>query len=289
MAATNLKTKNQKPKLFSKKTKGVRLFKVGLDKKADEYYYNEKAKLKPSYEGTSRGASLAFDEYIYPTSMNQKGNERVCHLVNGISGAGKSRYVANFLLPQYMHYDPQGAIFLICPKKTDVAFDSKPELNIKRIEIDDHNFVNEGSRLLPEDFVKQCDDNGVDIDDAKSAMIIFDDIEGISNKKHKDGVFTLMNAVLNNGRSKNIHCVGIVHNLMSKDFQTLRNESHFLTFFPHSINHKMMEKFLYEGMGYYKDTRNKIYSIKADHLTVHPRTKVWMTPTSVHKIDNELK
>lgn len=279
---------NKKPKTFNTHGKGVRLFQVGIGKKSKDYYYDEKAKLKVKNEGTSRGSNIQFDEYIYPSQMNQKGNERLVHLVTGISGGGKSRYTANFLLPQYMDYDPDGVIFLICPKKQDLAFDSKTELNIQRIEINDHNFVNDGSRLLPEDFVKVCDDNGRELPDAKSAMVVFDDIEGISNRKHKEGVFTLMNAILNNGRSKNIHCVGIVHNLMHRDFQTLRNECHWMTIFPHSLNHKMMEDFLLKGMGYYKNTRNIIYSIKADHLSVHPRTKVWLTPLSAHKIDNKI-
>ena len=85
-------------------------------------------------------------------------------------------------------------------------------------------------------------------------MVIFDDIDVLSNKKIRDEVYKLLNQVLEIGRHFNITCVVTNHlPTNGKDTRRILNEAHSFTYFPHAATGRI-KYFLTECLGLDKET-----------------------------------
>jgi hypothetical protein len=156
--------------------------------------------------------------------------ERQILYIFGASGSGKSTYARKYI-EQWKKMVKKGDIYLFSALKDD---DSLDEVKPKRITINDL-LVSEP--LDPEMF--------------KDSMVIFDDIDVIKNKAHKEAVYNILNGILETGRHFNTSCISTNH-LPSNGADTRRilNECHSITYFPHSGAGSQQRRFLenYAGL-----------------------------------------
>lgn len=130
---------------------------------------------------------------------NQK-DERDCIYISGPSGAGKSTFAGDYL-KEYKKIYPNNQVLLISKKPLNK--DVNPN-SYKHIEV-------------TKEFI-----NKIKIKDLKNSLLIFDDIENISNSKEDlKLVYNIINEMLNVGRSYGISILVISHILCN--YQATKN------------------------------------------------------------------
>lgn len=162
--------------------------------------------------------------------MPDVNTERQILYITGPSGSGKSTYTARYtkLYKQLFKNNP---VFVFSALKDDESLDVvKP----RRFKIDKETLI----------------DDPIIISDLKDSLVIFDDIDAISNKELKIEVYNILNQILETGRHFSISCI-ITNHLPSNGTYTRRilNECHSVTYFPHSGNNGKIKKFLLEQVG----------------------------------------
>ena len=77
----------------------------------------------------------------------------------------------------------------------------------------------------------------IPIEEFEESVIIFDDIDVISDKKIRDEVYKMLNKVLEIGRHFKITCLVTNHlPTNGKDTRRILNEAHSVVYFPHSAS-----------------------------------------------------
>ena len=166
--------------------------------------------------------------------------ERNIWYITGPSGSGKSTYTNSVANEWRTGRKANQDIYIFSALKEDPSLD---KLKPKRIVIDD-DLVNEP--FGAEDF--------------ENSLVIFDDIDVISNKAHREAVFKVLNEILEIGRHNNVSCI-ITNHLPTggKDTRRVLNESHYIVYFPHSGSKKQINYLLTEYIGL---DRHEITAIK---------------------------
>lgn len=143
-----------------------------------------------------------------------KRNDRECLFVTGPSGSGKSTYVAKYI-ERFRKIFPKRRIIIFSKVEDDPALDI---YNPIRIEINNELIENP---IKPEELEK--------------SLVIFDDIDTISDNKLKDAVHKIKDDALQIGRHYQIYVVVTSH-ICKNHNKTKINliESHSFTFFPSS-------------------------------------------------------
>jgi energy-coupling factor transporter ATP-binding protein EcfA2 len=156
--------------------------------------------------------------------------EREILYITGPSGSGKSTYTRKYL-EQYKKKFKNRPIYLFSSLPSDESLD---KVQPKRIKLDE---------TIHTDPIK--------VEELQESICIFDDIDVISDKKIREGVYVILNQVLEIGRHYKIHCVVTNHlPTNGKDTRRILNEAHTVTYFPHSAGGKikyMLEE--YVGLG----------------------------------------
>ena len=145
--------------------------------------------------------------------------ERENLYITGCSGSGKSTYTRMYL-EQYKKKFKNNPIYMFSSLKEDESLDSvKPQ----RFKIDDS---------LHEDPIL--------VEDLKDSVVIFDDVDVISNRKIKEAVYNILNQVLEIGRHYKISCI-VTNHLPTNGNWTRRilNESSTYVYFPASAGGKV--------------------------------------------------
>ena len=144
--------------------------------------------------------------------------EREIIYITGPSGSGKSTYTRKFL-EEYKKKYKDRPIYMFSSLKEDPSLDSiKP----KRFKID----------ALYKD--------PIEAEELKDSVVIFDDIDVISDRKIKEAVYNILNNILEIGRHFSITCI-ITNHLPTngRDTRRILNESHCYVYFPHSAGGKI--------------------------------------------------
>jgi hypothetical protein len=153
--------------------------------------------------------------------------EREILYITGPSGSGKSTYTRKYL-EQYKKKFKNRPIYLFSSLPSDESLDKAQP---KRIKLDE---------TIHTDPIK--------VEELRESICIFDDIDVISDKKIREGVYTILNQVLEIGRHYKIHCVVTNHlPTNGKDTRRILNEAHTVTYFPHSAGGKikyMLEEYV---------------------------------------------
>jgi energy-coupling factor transporter ATP-binding protein EcfA2 len=150
--------------------------------------------------------------------------EREILYITGPSGSGKSTYTRKYL-EQYKKKFKNRPIYLFSSLPSDESLD---KVQPKRIKLDE---------TIHTDPIK--------VEELRESICIFDDIDVISDKKIREGVYVILNQVLEIGRHYKIHCVVTNHlPTNGKDTRRILNEAHTVTYFPHSAGGKI--KYLLE-------------------------------------------
>ena len=139
-------------------------------------------------------------------------HERDILYVSGPSGSGKSFY-SKLFIKNYIKAFPKNEIYMFSKLRSDSSLDDIKK--IQRIRIDDD--------LITDPFEAK---------DFSDCLVIFDDIDSITNKLIKDSILGLMNDILQIGRHSNTSCI-ITNHLAAKGNETkiLLSEAHIITLF----------------------------------------------------------
>ena len=180
--------------------------------------------------------------------MPDKNIERQILYITGASGSGKSTYCANYIM-EYKKIFSKNYIYLFSALKDDESID---KVEPKRVKIDD--------RLISDPLL---------VDDFKNSLVVFDDIDVISDKHQRKAVYNLLNAILETGRHFRVSCL-ITNHLPTAREETRRvlNECHSITYFPHSGNKSTLNRLLTEIIGLDKEDVIKIKKLKTRWATI---------------------
>ena len=175
---------------------------------------------------------------ILPTEdKNQRDSIMIC----GPSGAGKSVFVSQFM-DEYIHKYPERNIVLFSMKPEDKALDRYKPMRIP----------------LDEDLV----DDPVKLNELENSLVIFDDIDQITNKDVQNAVWNLRDRILEVGRSKGISICTVSHQVSNyRATRVCLNESDYVVIFPKSGGRYQINYFLKTYCGFDKDQINLIMSL----------------------------
>jgi hypothetical protein len=142
----------------------------------------------------------------------RKGQRDVIMIV-GSSGSGKSTFAGNYMRTFQECYKTTAKNILVISADDfqDPAFAGCNHTHIKAdmtlveqpIELDE---LTRGSTPLTPDARKHSKDG-----EFKPSLVVFDDFEGISNKRVRDAVETLQQRILEIGRKRMIYCLFLCH------------------------------------------------------------------------------
>lgn len=121
-----------------------------------------------------------------------KEDQRENIFISGPEGAGKSTWAANYI-STYKKMQPKNKFYLFSGKDVDKSLD---HLKPKRVKLNE--------KLV---------ENPIQVDEfPKFSIVLFDDIETLSDKKVQEEVEKLRDALLERGRSRYIYVLSITHN-----------------------------------------------------------------------------
>tara|TARA_R110000868_G_scaffold227697_1_gene480726 strand:- start:52 stop:822 length:771 start_codon:yes stop_codon:yes gene_type:complete len=155
--------------------------------------------------------------------------ERQILYITGASGSGKSTYAAKYI-KEYKKIFKNNPVYVFSALKDDESLDViKP----KRIIIDDSLYT-----------------NPLNVEDFESSIVIFDDIDVISDKKQREAVYNILNQILETGRHFHISCIITNHlSTAGKDTKRVLNECHSVVYFPFSGSGVGLKRLLVDYLG----------------------------------------
>ena len=192
-------------------------------KNRDIYCENDKKKVKDYLEEIE----LSDDDEEVQIVPNKK-TERSILYITGSSGSGKSYYTKEYIKNYHIAY-PKHPIYLFSALNDDPTLDSIKYL--KRIKLND--------KFLNTDFT---------IEDFENTLIIYDDIDTISNKFMKMKLNEIKEMILQTGRHTKTSFIYTSH-IANNGFQTkiILNETNSITIFPNTAGSRTV-KYLLEGL-----------------------------------------
>ncbi len=216
MPSLSFKSEGGKPVAFITVSKEEIKSKPGLKNIKNQIIY--------LHDDESGEKSLEFkDLNVFPLSKFREGehqNNRIAILAK--SGAGKSHFVGRLLdtMKSKDLGDPDREIVIISGVEEDEPLDrprgrrgekTPPE----RIDMNDPSFAEMDSR------------------DFENCIVVFDDVENLTNKTINKQVLNLRNSLLEKGRHKNIDIISISHNALGGNLtRMLHSESTACVIFP---------------------------------------------------------
>lgn len=189
--------------------------------------------------------NLAIKDGIFQQIPNTQ-KERDVGVIVGSSGSGKSTYI-NKYIKEYKKTYKKRQVYFFSNLKEDKSLDG----NINRIKIDDE-LINDP----------------LSVEDFENSLVIFDDIDVISNKFLKETVYNIMNQILETGRHFNVSCIMTSHLSNGSNMKRILNESHFFVYFPWGST-KSTNYVLENYIGIDKNDIKKIKSTKSRWACVY--------------------
>lgn len=194
--------------------------------------------------------------------------ERDILYVTGPSGSGKSYYVSRYIR-NYKKAHKDHPVYIFSPVAEDKKLD---DLKVKRVKIDDSLITDP---ILPSDL--------------KNSLVIFDDIDCITQKSLREALYGLLNQILEVGRHTHTSCA-ITNHLPTNGKETRRmlNECHSITYFPASGSKRQLNNLLegYIGM----DTKDikKAKNLGSRWVTVFKNYPQFiMTEKKIYLLNND--
>jgi hypothetical protein len=183
--------------------------------------------------------------------VDTRETQRDVLYISGPAGSGKSTYAAEYI-KEFKKIFPKADIFLFSIKESDKVLDQfKPH----RIMLNDE--------LL---------ENPINPKELAHSLVIFDDIDTISNKKLLNEVRRLRDSILEVGRSLMTYCITTTHNLTAGTHTRMQLlESTAVTFYPKMGDAFHIMRFLKEYAGLDKKKIATIMSLKSRWVTIYKR------------------
>lgn len=177
-------------------------------------------------------------------------DERVL-FVAGPSGSGKSTFAGQYI-DKYLKLYPKAKFYVFSQLNEDQAFDY---LRPHRITLD-----------------QSLIDEPIEVNDIEeNSIVLFDDIDSVSDKKIQIAINKIKEQILNLGRHRNIKIVVTNHLLNPAErtaSRTLLNESQSITFFPQSGSSYQISYYLKRYLGFSTKQINAIMALPSRWVTV---------------------
>jgi hypothetical protein len=176
--------------------------------------------------------------------------ERQILYITGASGSGKSFYTQMYG-NEYKRLYPKREVYLFSSLDDDSSIDKIK--GIKRINIKSPDFITDN--ITAEDF--------------KESLVIFDDTDCLTNKPIKLKVNSILNSLLETGRHFNASVIFTSHlPCAGNDTKRILNESHQITFFPHSLGGRSLKYLLDNYLGLDKQQIKRVKGLDSRWVSV---------------------
>lgn len=197
------------------------------------------------------GKHYKMDDSIFKIYPTQDKDQRDSIYITGPAGSGKSTFISQFI-EEYIKLYPKRSVVLFSNKSEDKALDKYKPLRIPL------NF----------DLV----DDPIELDELEKSLVIFDDIDQITNKQIREAVFNLRDRCLEEGRSKGISVCSVSHQITNyKASRICLNEADYVVMFPKSGAKYQINYFLKNYGGLNKDQVNEVMNLPSRAITLHKR------------------
>lgn len=175
--------------------------------------------------------------------------ERQIFYITGMSGSGKSTLTGE-LAENYHKLFPDNEVYLFSNKPEDSALDRHEFL--VRVPMD------EGLYERP-----------LTLDALRDSLVIFDDVEAISDKDLAKEIDRLKDLIMQQGRSYHISMVYISH--LANDYKRTRvilNEAHCITVFPQMCSQYSLRYLMEKYLGFGRVGIKKLMSLPSRAVTI---------------------
>lgn len=200
--------------------------------------------------GGSKGKEVILNDGAQITPIFDTTKERQVFYITGMSGSGKSTYVAS-LVEIYKKLNPKNRIYLFSNKPQDPVLDKFDY--VKRIKLDE---------TLVSDPIQ--------LQELKNSLVIFDDIEAIADKKLANEMDRLRDMILQQGRSYKVSFCYVSHLANNyKQTRTILNECHAITIFPAMCTKYSLKYLLDKYFGFGKHDLTKLLALPSRWVTIH--------------------
>lgn len=214
--------------------------------------YNE---CRKEYDNKIMKEFTIHDEGVIRPLPNYSKPER--SYIAGPSDSGKSYYTRKYIEQMKKVY-PKRDVFLLSDVEVDPEIDK-----IKPIRIP-----------LNEDYLE---DNKISPDTLANSIVIFDDIDSISDKKVKEKVDKLKDSLLKRGRHEDISVIITNHQLTDyKRTREILNESNLITFFPKSGSSNGIKYMLKTYVGMDTKQIKRVFELPSTWVTVYKRYPMYL-------------
>ena len=193
---------------------------------------------------------------------------RTIFYVTAPSGAGKS-FLSKQIIMEYRKLHPKNQIYVFSSLESDPTLDILKY--IKRIKISRPEFLE--SELTAEDF--------------ENSLVLFDDIDCISDRKKLKKVQDSLNSILQTGRHFNVSCIYTSHASTSGNAtKIILNESHIIVLFPSCAGGKMLNYVASQYLGLSKKQIKKMKELPSRWVAIvrkYPRAIITQHSASLLK------
>ncbi len=205
-------------------------------------------KIVSVYDGDEEDISKVFNTMTLHQGKFQHipdtTKERGILYISGPSGSGKTTYTKNYIKACRV-YNKKMKVYLFSALDSDESLDEVGPLRVKI----DNSLITDPIKL--DEF-------------EKGSMIIFDDVDVISDKNLRDAVYKISNQVLEIGR--HYHLSAIFTNHLSTGGNVTKrilNECHAVIYFPHSGSMRGLNYLLQSYVGLDKKDIKNIKKLKS--------------------------
>jgi hypothetical protein len=176
--------------------------------------------------------------------------ERDVLYITAPSGSGKSYYCREYIKVYHRMY-PKRDIYIISSLEKDETLDALKYL--KRIKIKSEQFL----------------ETELDCEDFKNSLVVFDDVDVLSNKIIKKKVMLLLNNLLETGRHTYTSVIYTTH-IANAGLETKRilSECHSLTVFPLTMGNNSLKYLLESTFGFDKKEIQQVKNITGRWITI---------------------
>ena len=193
---------------------------------------------------------------------------RTIWYITAPSGAGKS-YLSKQIIQEYHKQHQKNPVYVFSSLESDPTLDTLKY--IKRIKISRPEFLE--SELTAEDF--------------KDSLVLYDDIDCISDRKKLKKVQDSLNSILQTGRHFNCSCIYTSHASTSGNAtKMILNESHIIVLFPSCAGGKMLKYIGEQYLGLSKKQIERMKDLKSRWFAVvrqYPRAIITQHEVSLLK------
>lgn len=216
--------------------------KVNLPVYLDEELYND----NEGYNNVQLEKGLQ----IQHLPNNAVSQEREIIYCAGRSGSGKSYYAKEYIKEYKKKYKNREVFLFTYLTEED---ETLKELKVKKFKLDD-KFLQANLEL---DFFKE-------------SLVLFDDIEMISDKAILGKIRQILIKILQTGRHAKISCIYTSH-LLTNNVQTkdILNETHTIVIYPSGLAQRNLEYLCTSYLGFDKKDIERIKKIKSRWITFY--------------------